>query len=82
MRHVPLVFEDVVALIAEWQEHGRLGFSLPVIRGQLLEDLEEFADIYRRENCEKCHGLGKWFSAYESETISCPFCLPHDQMTK
>ena len=34
-------FRDVLALVRDWRDNGRCGFSLPVLRGELLDRLEK-----------------------------------------
>lgn len=50
MKHEQDVFEEVLALVRTWQDRGRSGFSLPVIRGELLDKLEDV--IEKREDAE------------------------------
>jgi len=50
---------EVLDLIDEWQNAGRTGFCLPVIRGGLLSSLEELADDRRRDKCTICNSTGK-----------------------
>lgn len=41
-------FGCVIAEVRKWQEEGRLGFCLPVLRGELLDRLEKLADNWTR----------------------------------
>ena len=53
------VFDEILDLIDEWQNDGRTGFCLPVIRGDLLASLEHLADERRRDKCTICNSTGK-----------------------
>jgi hypothetical protein len=53
------VLNDVIDLIEEWQNAGRTGFCLPVIRDDLLAALEELADERKRDKCTICNSTGK-----------------------
>ena len=62
---------QIAALVREWQEEGRNGHCLPVLRGELLKDLEVFADTFTRERCSWCYSKG----AFDDGT-TCPHCKP------
>ena len=57
--------EEVLDLIRDWQIEGRNGHCLPVIRGRLLEGLEEAANDRAQDNCTICNGTGKVSDGYE-----------------
>lgn len=65
------VLNEILDLIDEWQNAGRNGFCLPVIRGDLLTSLENLADERRRDKCTICNSTGKIEYDY-----TCQHCRP------
>lgn len=62
--------DDILDMIDDWQKDGRNGHCMPVIRGKLLEALEELADERRRDNCKWCHSSGY------IDDMPCTHCRP------
>jgi hypothetical protein len=60
----------VLGEVRKWQAGGRFGYSLPVIRGELLERLEKLSDKVTRDKCTRCSGKG------EHENMRCVACEP------
>ena len=54
-----VALDSVLDLVADWQEKGRTGYCLPVIRGELLAIMEGLVNERRRGNCTVCYGTGK-----------------------
>ena len=67
-------FEYVMATVRKWQEEGRSGFSLPVLRGELLDRLEKVTDEWWREKCACCDGTGRCTDGYDK--WDCAACEP------
>ena len=67
-------FGYVMAEVRKWQEEGRLGFCLPVLRGELLDRLERLSDEWTREHCTCCDGTGKCTDGYDK--WDCAACEP------
>ena len=67
-------FEYVLAVVRKWQEEGRSGFSLPVLKGESLNRLEAVSDAWVRDKCSWCHGTGKLGDGYDE--WDCAHCEP------
>lgn len=67
-------FGYVMAEVRKWQEAGRSGYNMPVLRGELLERLEKLADNWTREHCTCCDGTGKCTDGYDK--WDCVACEP------
>lgn len=48
------VLNAVLDKVAKWQADGRTGFCLPVLDGELLEELEALTNERRRDTCTVC----------------------------
>ena len=65
------VVMNIAALVREWQEEGRNGHCLPVLRNELLQELEVFTDKFTRDRCSWCHSSGVFDNG-----DTCPHCKP------
>ena len=63
------VVMNIAALVREWQEEGRNGYCLPVLRNELLQELEVFTDKFTRHRCSWCHSRGMFDNGDR-----CPHC--------
>ena len=64
------LFNQVLDLAQDWQDKGRVGYCMPVIRADLLEALEEAVDDRRIERCTWCDGSRK------IDAMECSHCKP------
>jgi hypothetical protein len=70
LRNEQAALDEVLDLVNDWQQDGRNGHCMPVLRGKILEGLEALADERRRDNCNWCHSSG------EIDDMQCVHCKP------